>query len=106
MFVQIPLDVAAKWFPEIQELIDKHFIETCNEVITEYHKNMLNIDNLKKLASRRVFSDHDGEEENLVVDWVGTHVDDAFSMGSSDGETQLARQILDELGEKYEVEEE
>jgi len=66
---------------------------------------MLNIDNLKKLAERRVFSDHDGED-NLVVDWVGSHVDDAFSLGSRDGETQLARQILDELGEKYEVEEE
>jgi len=66
---------------------------------------MLNIDNLKKLAEHRVFSDNTGDDV-CVDDWAGGNVDDAFNIGSRDGRTQLARQILTDLGEKYEVEEE
>lgn len=96
---EIPLDVACKIFPEIQELVNQSFIETCDKIVTEDQKKMLNIDNLKKLAESRVFSDNTGGE---VYDWCGGNYDDAFNMGSNDGETQLARQILADLGEKYE----
>jgi len=34
--MKIPLDVAYEVFPEVREAVDKHFIDTCNEVLSDY----------------------------------------------------------------------
>lgn len=50
---------------------------------------------LKKLASRKCWSDGD----NFVVDdMAGGNVDDAYDGGWRDGETMLARELLEIFG--------
>lgn len=55
---------------------------------------------LTKLASRSVWDDgiDDGD---IVDDYAGGNVDDAYDGGRESGETLLARSILNELGVKF-----
>jgi hypothetical protein len=50
------------------------------------------------LAKQKAFFD---KEDELVVDWVGSNVDDAYDMGSDDGQILLAREILETFCIKY-----
>ena len=50
------------------------------------------------LAEREVAEDN---EDFLVVDYVGSNVDDAYSLGFGAGEVILARHILNTLCIKY-----
>lgn len=57
------------------------------------------IENLKKLAERKTWPDNVGEGEIFdVQDWAGGNFDDAYAGGEEDGATNLARDILAELG--------
>lgn len=53
---------------------------------------------LINLAKKKAFFD---KEDDLVVDWVGSNVDDAYDMGVDDGQIMLARQILETFCIKY-----
>jgi hypothetical protein len=57
--------------------------------------NQRMIDKLKNLAKCDCFYDDDGEP--LVVDYVGSNVDDAFDLGERSGEVMLAREVLTAL---------
>jgi len=43
------------------------------------------------------------EEDFCPCDFSGGNYDDAYSGGRKDGETSLAREILDQLGVKYTI---
>lgn len=58
---------------------------------------------LKEIAQERVFSDCSGDV--VIDDWAGGNVDDAYYIGVRAGRTELAREILDEQGIEYEIEE-
>lgn len=45
-----------------------------------------------------VFDEHD-----MVDDFAGGNIDDAYNIGSEDGETSLARQILTDMNIPYEA---
>ena len=47
---------------------------------------------LKKLAARECWSDHNNF---MVNDYAGGNIDDAYSRGQDDGETLLARRLID-----------
>ncbi len=55
------------------------------------------IERLKKLAERRCYVLD--TPEFAVVDMTGSNVDDAYSLGSDDGETSLARDFFKEIEE-------
>lgn len=38
--MKIPLDVACEAFPEVREAVDQHFIDTCDEVLSDYWKDV------------------------------------------------------------------
>ena len=67
-------------------------------------KELKIIENLKKLAMGNPLYDriNNGEDTN-AYDCSGGNYDDAWAYGMGDGETYLAREILDELGIEYEV---
>ena len=65
------------------------------------------IDKLKALASKQTNDERAtarGEEYFNVMDDSGGNFDDAYSMGTDDGEIYMARQVLDDIGVDYEVE--
>lgn len=53
------------------------------------------IERLKQLAARDTI--FDGNENPVIDDYAGGNVDDAYFRGQSDGETDLARDVLEEL---------
>jgi hypothetical protein len=60
------------------------------------------IETLKKLAKRKTWQDTIYDDEDTVIDdFAGGNVDDAFDGGYRSGETDLARQVLDNLGISY-----
>lgn len=60
------------------------------------------IENLKKLAERKTWLDGVGENETFdPQDWSGGNFDDAYAGGERAGATDLAREILTELGIEY-----
>jgi hypothetical protein len=60
------------------------------------------IERLKKLAKETVFGEDDDDDDAVVYDYCGGNVDDAYSMGQSDGEISMARDILTAIGVSYE----
>jgi hypothetical protein len=58
------------------------------------------IELLKKYAKAVSFYDNDIEDQ-IVDDYAGGNVDDAFYYGEATGTTMLAREILDSLGIEY-----
>ena len=50
---------------------------------------------LEKLAARKCWSDN---EDFMVDDYAGGNIDDAYYGGNTDGETDLARELLAEFG--------
>ena len=56
------------------------------------------IDKLIKQAKRTCWDDND---DFNPYDWGGGNFDDTYSGGCEDGETHLARDILNELGISY-----
>ncbi len=60
------------------------------------------LENLKALAKRKTWVDNVGENEVFdPQDWSGGNFDDAYAGGERAGATDLAREILDELGIAY-----
>jgi hypothetical protein len=59
------------------------------------------IDKLIKAAKDKTLVDNTEEESFSPYDTFGGNIDDAYWGGSSDGETLMARFVLDELGIKY-----
>ena len=59
--------------------------------------NTEKIEQLKVMAASECFSDSEGEDV-IVDDYAGGNVDDAFSLGVTEGETLLARDILKSMG--------
>lgn len=53
------------------------------------------IDRLRDIAKREALRD---DEDLTVYDYPGSNVDDAYERGLLDGETELARDLLNELG--------
>ena len=62
------------------------------------------IDKLLKLAKPKTLWDirETINEDACVYDYCGGNTDDAYEMGERDGQTELARDILDELNIPYE----
>jgi hypothetical protein len=58
-------------------------------------KNEMIVEKLKKLARRECY---DEDSEFIPYDAFGGNMDDAYAGGQEDGETQLARELLTELG--------
>jgi hypothetical protein len=66
---------------------------------------MLNEEQIKKLidiASKKMASE---QEEFDAMDYSGGNFDDAYYMGTEDGEISMAREVLDMIGVEYEIEE-
>lgn len=53
---------------------------------------------LINLAKKKAFFD---KEDECVVEWVGSNVDDAYELGNDDGQILLAREILETFCIKY-----
>jgi hypothetical protein len=51
---------------------------------------------LKQTARKSTYEDN-AEEDDIIYDWCGGNVDDAFEMGITQGEVDMARMILSEL---------
>ncbi len=49
---------------------------------------------LQKLADKQAFDD---DHENVVYDYCGGNVDDAYGIGADDGEINLARAVLADI---------
>lgn len=61
------------------------------------------IKHLKELADRRTgpeAAEANGEEYYIAGDYAGGNFDDAYENGCADGETAVARYVLDALGLK------
>jgi len=61
------------------------------------------IQELKTLAERSCWGDALCAEDStdLVVDYSGSNVDDAYAGGKRTGQTDLARELCDKLGIAY-----
>jgi hypothetical protein len=60
------------------------------------------INKLKKLAEKRSDYDHLSDDDYLnPQDISGGNFDDCYNMGIDEGQTQLAREILDSLNINY-----
>lgn len=58
---------------------------------------------LKKTANRKCWYEQVGDDDSFVVDdFSGGNQDDAYEGGIRDGETQLAREVLHDLGIDWE----
>jgi len=61
------------------------------------------LERLRKLAARETYTDDyvkaelAGQDAPCIVDYSGSNVDDAYAKGERDGETELARAILEDL---------
>ena len=54
---------------------------------------------LEKIAQRKCWTDlEEGEEYPDIDGYAGGNIDDAYSGGTSDGETCLARELLEQFG--------
>lgn len=51
------------------------------------------IERLKELARTKCFAD-DEDDDVIVDDYAGGNIDDAFSLGETQGEVLLARDVL------------
>lgn len=58
------------------------------------------IELLKKYAKTKCFYDLDLEDQ-VIGDYAGGNMDDAFYYGEANGTTMLARKILDSMGIEY-----
>lgn len=56
---------------------------------------------LIKAAQRTTWSDQCQNNGDVIDDFAGGNVDDAYDGGQRDGETELAQEILGELGIEY-----
>jgi hypothetical protein len=59
-----------------------------------FHHQSINIDELKKLASKKCWQD---DKDFLVYDYCGGNVDDAYWGGYDSGQILLARELLKQL---------
>lgn len=57
------------------------------------------IDKLIEAAQRETWDE--GDDDSVIDDFAGGNVDDAYQGGERAGETNLAREILTELGIAY-----
>lgn len=61
------------------------------------------IERLKELAETRSWADG-LDSDNIVDDYAGGNIDDAYYGGERSGEISLARSILEELGIEFTIE--
>ena len=64
------------------------------------------IDRLKKLAETFTWADGMKKPDTIIDDYAGGNEDDAYYGGERSGQTELAREILTELGIEFTIEEE